>query len=222
MTTPKIGGHAKGPLEAKIPKGFILVEQDDEPTGTELKEVKLMRSPAHFAVGKRPSSIRGKSLGAEYALLFRYAAALDTGAGGTAFVAMPWDVSATADFSSAAALFAECKVHEARVHIQSQSPGVNANVRSLYGVDYSVSNSAPASEAAVLQLEGLKMHSTNLTTQTTVSSKAGLLAWASTSSPVPGPYAGLYGQFSASAVGSNSTGATNYLVEVLVIFRGRK
>ena len=169
-----------------------------------------------------PLSSQMRQSGHQYALLFRYAAALDTGAGGTAFVAAPWDVSATADFSSAAALFSECKVYKARLKAQSQSPGVNANVRSLYGVDYSVTNSAPASKAAVLQLEGLQMHSTNLTTQTICEAKAGSMAWASTASPVPGPYAGLYGQFSMSAVGSNSTGATNYLVEVLVVFRGRK
>jgi hypothetical protein len=222
MSTPKKVDKAMGPREG-IPKGFILIqEEDDEPKGTELKEVKLKRSSALTGARHLAKHELKSHKGAEYAIAFRYAAALDTGAGGTQYIAMPWDVSATADFSSAAALFAECKVKHARVSISSQSPGVNANVRSLWGIDYSVSNSAPASESAVLQLEGLKMHSTNLTTQTVVEANAGFMAWASTASPVPGPYAGLYGQFSASAAGSNSTGACNYLVEVLVIFRGRK
>ncbi len=95
-------------------------------------------------------------------------------------------------------------------------------MRCVVGVDPSVSNSAPANEAAILQLQPIILLSASVQTPTCLKFKATDLMWAATSSTIPGPYAGLYGQFSATATGTASTGALNYMVTVTVGFRGRK
>jgi hypothetical protein len=180
------------------------------------------KGKAHLSAVRVTTKNPGKVPKGELLMLFRYVASIDTTGGGLISQAFPWDVSATADFSSAAALFSECKVHEAVIHLQSQLPTAGVNARGVCGVDYSVSNSAPGSESAVLQLERAKMHCVAKATQTTIRANAGVMAWATTASPTPGPYAGLYGQFSIGGSGTNSIGVANALVEITVRFRGRK
>jgi hypothetical protein len=163
-----------------------------------------------------------EKLGHTYVAYFRYATSIDVGVGGTAFLAMPWDVSGTADFSSAAALFAECRIKAAKLSIIAQGPTLGWSVRGFVGSDPSVTNTTPSSEAAILQLPDAILWGPSVHTLMHVQAKVSGMTWASTASPVPGPYAGLYGQWSMSAVGTNSVGAGNMVVEVVVEFRGRK
>jgi hypothetical protein len=201
---------------------IVIRKADTSGHSAEGKESKLS-GPHLTSVGVRTRKGRmPKTKGGLYVLKFRYAASLDTGGSGTGFAAAPWDVSAAADFSSAAALFAECKVVATQIEAATQLPTSGANARCLMGADYSVTNSAPASEAAVLQLEDIKLFSISTAVPICEHRKVTEMAWAACSSPVPGPYAGLYGQWSLSAAGSNSIGAFNYLVTVWVAFRGRK
>jgi len=191
-------------------------------TPSETKEGKLS-GPHLTSVGVQLGKGRApKMKGGLYMLKFRYTSSLDTGGTGTGFAAAPWDVSAAADFSSAAALFAECKVVATQIEAATQLPTSGSNARCFMGVDYSVTNTAPASESAMLQLEDIKLFSISTTVPIREHRKITGMAWAACSSPVPGPYAGLYGQWSLSAAGSNSIGAYNYLVTVWVVFRGRK
>ncbi len=232
----------KSSLKAAVTKQRPVLEEDDGDTSSqeailipsrtpkvhrqegasESKEAKVY-GPHLASVGVQTrSGLARKSKGGLYTLKFRYASSLDTGGSGTGFAAAPWDVSAAADFSSAAALFAECKVVATTIEAATQLPVSGTNIRCMIGADYSVTNTAPASESAVLQLEDIKLFSVSTTVPIREHRKITGMAWAACSSPVPGPYAGLYGQWSLSATGSNSTGAYNYLVTVWVVFRGRK
>jgi hypothetical protein len=207
--------------EGLTPEASYTVVKTPKVPKTDAKESKLLL-PHQLAVGVGQGSRLRNTTGGKYVIKFRYAGSLDTTGSGTGFAAAPWDVSAAADFSSAAALFAECKVVAAQIEAATQQIASSSNVRCYMGLDYSVTNTAPASEGAVLQLEDLKLFSASVTIPIKEHRKIGQMAWAACSSPVPGPYAGLYGQWSLCAVGTNSTGAFNYLVTVWVEFRGRK
>jgi hypothetical protein len=182
----------------------------------------LLAKQPTLGKGKKRKAFGGdKSV--EYVMTFRYAGSIATGGGGTAGTVMPFDVSGAADFSSAAALFSECRAMSATVELCNQQVSGGNNARLTIGFNPSNSSSTPSAEGDVMQLQPVRFMSASTTVPIRIHANlAKSLNWALCSSPIPGPYAGLYGSFDSWVAGTNSLGVANYFVEVVVAFRGRK
>lgn len=156
-----------------------------------------------------------------YMLLFRGISNRTNSVAGVDTTTFSFDVSGGADFSSAAALFSECRVRAAKITLSPSLPSSGVVSRQVVGLQPNTGLTL-TSEADVLQLQPLKFFTTGCTKQ--VSMKVNLgdsMRWASCSTPAPGPYAGLYGGFWFSSTGQASMSTVSVLYEVLVEFRGR-
>lgn len=204
------------------PPGYILVKAE-KPT-EDKQESKQVDKKSIVALKQKPGSkILGYAIGTtpkNYTLLFRSISNQANTAGGVDYANFSWNISSSADFSSAAALFSECRVIASRVTLSPSLPSSGVVSRQLVGAQPG-STANPTTEADVLQLQPLKMFTTGRTTPLSLTYRIPGMQWALCSSPAPGPYAGLYGGFWFSSAGQVSMSTVVVLLEVLVEFRGR-
>ncbi len=225
------------------PPGYVLIKSSDfksdtivpkehDPSqkgvdlkmSTESKCVNLNKELKFVALKQNPKGIEGYSIGQKpktYQLLFRAVTNRTNGVGGTDTTSLSFDVSGTTEFTAAAALFSECRVRAAKVTLSPSLPSAGVVSRQFVGFQPN-SGASLSAEADVQSLQPLKMFTTGRTTPLVLKVDLGdSMRWASVSSPVPGPYAGLYGAFWFSSTGQASMSTVTALYEILIEFRGR-
>ena len=179
---------------------------------------------SHTSVRLKPGSkVSGFSIGNTpkvYTMLFRTMSNQSNSVAGVDLANFSFNISASADFSSAAALFSECRCIGAKITLSPSLPSAGVVSRQIVGLQPG-STSSPGAEADVLQLQPMKLITTGMTKQIELVCPLPDMQWALCSSPVPGPYAGLYGGFWFSSTGQANMSTVTALLEVLVEFRGR-
>jgi hypothetical protein len=225
------------------PPGYVLIKSDDL-QGDKNRKVALKDTQeggqnleskisipsknssflSHTSVNLKPGSkVSGFSIGRVpkvYTMLFRTMSNQSNSVAGVDLANFSFNISGAADFSSAAALFSECRCIGAKITLSPSLPSAGVVSRQIVGLQPG-STSAPSAEADVLQLQPLKLITTGMTKQVELVCPLPDMLWAQCSSPVPGPYAGLYGGFWFSSTGQANMSTVTALLEVLVEFRGR-
>jgi len=138
--------------------------------------------------------------------------------------AINFDPSSSSEYSSLSAIFGTVRLHSCTLHI---TPNHASSVTTLMppifvGADGGKNSVTPASKNAVIECPISRIFPSLAVQTLSVQYKAYNMEWATVAAPVPGPYAGCYGQFSVYGDGFTiATAIFTFMVEKFVEFSSR-
>ncbi len=188
---------------------------------------KRSRKSAQFsrALSTLPSTV--------HSFRISYAATAQSDGAGLVAKVHTFDPSSYTEYSDISGLFSEIRVKRARLHLvpnrplNSVSGGAPLQTFDSCGIavgcNLGITSTVPASRQEVWACAGAKVFSYGAVRPFIIDAVIPQMAWATTASPVPGPYAGCYGAFQLYRSGfSATTDVYDYFIELEYEVRGRR